>query len=346
MMTRVKGFVQEVATEQISSGQLYVPSLQNIRQAEVYDGEISEVHRDALRAGVPVVALALAETLNPAHAFEVYPTKTIDSQRSAHGVSFGRFVARAPHARKGLRTLVDVAVKPFDDAPTALNEMHGYHVLDELGVETFQPVGIFPAQHGDHFIAMSRTRRDMQSLDRDTWVVGRRVNSAATAETAERNTQTIIEIAETMAYIHANGVFHPDGQIKNWSVTADGTVGVIDTENLTQVEIGSVDAPELAWYDISKLVKSLILENQDEEDKMFGVGMLAGMAIGQVRENIQELIVAPYVDALVGMISDDNLQQYQHIENLVESVTNRFHVLEPNWPEHLVSLQQVAFEYQ
>lgn len=345
-MTRIKGFGQEVATEQIKSGQLYTPSLHKIADNEVFDGKLTEDHSRALAAGAPVVALAFADTLKPGQRFEVYPSKTIDSQRSAHGVSFGRFAVPNSSARKGYSTVLDVAVKPFKDSGTALNEMYGYHLLGGLGVETFQPVGIFPARHGNHVIGMTQTRRDMQSLDRDIWVPGRRVDSEATAEIAERNTKTVVEISQKMAFMHAYGIFHPDGQIKNWSVTTDGTVGVIDTENLIHLDIGSTDAPTLAWEDISKLVKSLILENQNEEDKMFGVGMLAGMSVGQVRENINELVLAPYIDGLIDMISDDYPEQYQHIENIIESISNRFHTMEPNWPEHLVDMQQSALTYR
>lgn len=344
-MTRVKGFGQDVVIEQIRSGDLYVPDMRSLSRAEHYYDELSESHEKALQLGVPVVATEFAGTIRPGIISDIYPEKTVDSQRSAHGVTFGRLAVRAPSARKGLRTVVDVAIKPFDDSTTALHEMNGYRVLGQLGIETFEPVGVFPAAHGDHFVAMTKTRRDMQSLDRDFWVLGRRVTSESTAETAERNRQTVVEIAHKMAYIHANGVFHPDGQIKNWSVTVDGTVGIIDTENIKQAAIGSVDAPELAWYDVSKLVKSLILENQNDEDKMFGVGMLAGMSLGQVRESIHELVVAPYIEALVELATDDDLKGYEHIENLAESISNRFHVLEPDWPDHLLGLQQVGFDF-
>lgn len=344
-MARVKSFEQDVAEVLIQSGELYIPDLRPIRQSEVFGSELNDDHEKALMHGRAVVSAEFSESLQAVQGFEVYPSKTIDSQRSAHGVSFGRFTARNPNARKGIKTLVDVAVKPFDNPYDALREVQGYEILKSLGVETFTPVGIFPAESGTHFISMTQTRRDMQSLDRDNWIVGMRVDSERSAEIVERNVRTVTEISQTMAYLHANGVFHPDGQIKNWSITTDGTVGVIDTENMTRTELGSSDALTLAWDDINKLVKSLILVQQSEEDKMFGVGMFAGMTAMQARKSIEELIVIPYIDALVDNLTDEDQLKYEHIENLAESISNTFYNREPEWPQHLTTLQETAFEY-
>src|SRR5581483_8886159 len=129
--------------------------------------------------------------------------------------------------------------------------------LAELGIETFEPVGVFPASKGEHFVVVTKKRNDLTSLDRDKWVVGRQVVDEASAEISERNNETVRGISELLGYIHSWGVYHPDGQIKNYAKTPEGEIGIIDTENLIKADLESPDATSLAWHDVEKLVKSL-----------------------------------------------------------------------------------------
>jgi hypothetical protein len=339
-MTRVKGFAQEVAEELMASGELHTPNLRRLHQPELYGDTPEDMHLRALQIGIPVVAEAFRDSLRVSSSFEAYPAKTIESRRSAHGVSFGRFLGW----RNGkLKTTLNVAIKPFDDPETALHEMYGYRTLQGLDIETFDPVAVFPASVGSHYVMMTETRKDLQSLDRDIWIPGRRVISEETAAIAERNATTVAEIAETMAFMHANGVFHPDGQIKNWAVTTEGTIGVIDTENLKQLDPGHQDSEQLAWQDITKLVKSLILETKDDGAKLYGVGMLGGMALEQVRECLQSLVVLPYAEKLMELSEGADEERRASLQKLFDGIMNNFFG-EENWPRHFIDSQHMPYE--
>jgi hypothetical protein len=287
-MTRLKGFGGQIDGSLLESGVMHEPNISNLRQAEIIDGsEPMQRHLDALTVGIPVVSLAYQGTLRPTRGFEYFPDKIIDESRSAHGVSFGRFFGGMPGTpTREATTLLSTAIKPFDNPESALREFYGYRRLGDLAVETFSPVGIFPSKSGDHFIAMTKTRRDLMSLDRAEWLVGQRVDSAESAEIAERNERTVSDVAEGFAYIHALGDYHPDGQVKNWAVTPADKIGIIDTENFRSSPLGSTDGVILAWGDIEKFTKSLVFDSRDEGGKMFGVGMFAGQPLTQVRASI------------------------------------------------------------
>jgi hypothetical protein len=331
----------------MATGQLHVPDLSRIGELHSVEQQPERLsHLDSLIVGRPVVAEAFMHAVSTTRRFEVYPDKTIEESRSAHGVGFGRFVGWLPSVRKGPAeetSLLRVAIKPFGDPETALRELHGYRRLGGLGVETFQPVGIFPAQHGDHYLGMTLTRKDLKSLDRDLWVPGRRITSEATAEIASRNARTVDDIARLTAYLNAQGIFLPDGQIKNWAVNPEGTTGAIDTENITEMPLGSPDAPQEAWECIDKLVKSLILDTKDVDAKMFGVGMLAGMSLEQVRENVEELIIIPYIEELEKLeAATTNNEERQHIQALHEGLINNFYG-DTSWPGHLTAAEHARY---
>lgn len=335
---RVKGFGQTVNYGEFQQGSLHLPDITGLPSAEVTQAVSPELHyAHALEAGRPIVSLAYSGTLTGARSFEVFPEKIVESSRSAHGVGFGRFISYLPTGRKRDDTLLSVAVKPFNDPETALREFFGYRKLGELGVETFKPVGVFPARNGDHFIGVTEARKDMMSLDRDEWVPVDRVSDARTAEINERNVRTVQDVSVGMAYIHSLGVFHPDGQIKNWSATTTGKIGIIDTENLKQVPLGHESTGLLAWHDIEKLARSLVYDSRGtDEGKMFGVGMLKGQSLVQLRHSIEHLIIAPYTDALTFMAENAGSDQdRQQMQDLFDAVIDRFYS-DDTWPSHLV----------
>lgn len=345
-MPRVKGFKGEVPQEQFLTGSLHQPDLRNLQHAEIVEEQVTPQHLDALVSGIPVVETEAHQAIIPTSNFEVYPEKTIENRRSAHGVSFGQFVGWLPTKSK-FDSLLKVAIKPFNNPEDALREFTGYRLLGNLAVESFEPVGIFPAKEGSHFISMTKTRKDLVSIDRDEWVVGRRVDSESTAEITERNTRTVQDVSRVLAYVHANGVFHPDGQVKNWAVTPEGNIGIIDTENLQKREIGHGDSSELAWQDINKLVKSLILNSKDSDAKMFGVGMLHGLPLNQLRESIEELIIFPYVEELMRLsvnAPDEVMRRHEH--NLFEGIMDHFYN-DLAWPQHYLQMQpgETAYVY-
>jgi hypothetical protein len=297
----------------------------------------------ALMSGRLVVSGGFVEEVSKAREVEPFPDKLIHSRRSAHGVTFGRMLGRSFSGRTKPSSK-SVALKPFHNLHDAVNEMEGYLKLQDLGVPTFEPIGIFPAVTGSHVIGVTVKNNNLVSLDRNEWVVGRKVDSEESMAQAERNNQQVKSISETLAYIHANGVFHPDGQIKNFATTASDKIGIIDTEQMVVGKPGDENAKDLAWQDIDKLVKSLVLYTHEDtsisssdpdEGSIFGVGMLAGLPLNTVRASIEELIVHPYLARLETMVEDAGPKIISQIEMLFDSVAGRFYEDE-TWPQHFI----------
>lgn len=292
---------------------------------------------EALMSGMPVVCEGYADLIKAVKTHEVIPDKTIERRRSAHGVSFGRLVGyKQSKRREG--TIFSIAYKPFEHVEKAVQELYGYKILQKLGVDTFDPIGIVPQEEGGA-VVITRKRDDLQSLDRDEWIVGRQPKDAREVEIAERNTVTVKEIAGVLANLHSQGVFHPDGQIKNFAVNENRQIGVIDTENLTVRDTADLDNFALAWTDIEKLTKSIIHVNDEEvngdsEDKIFGVGMLAHMNLPQLRNACLELIIEPYLECLEELIAQGGDSDYLtalgvEIQDMFEKDTK--------WPQDLVA---------
>lgn len=287
-----------------------------------------------LRLGRAVVAAAEDGVAQSFIEARVSPDKVIEERRSAHQVGFG-VMLDCERSFKGKPRKHSVAFKPFNSPEDAVKEVRGYLTLKELGVETYDPVGIFPSADKEHYVVVTQKRADLTSLDNDTWVVGRRVVDEATDEISKRNSETVKSIAAELAYIHSNGVFHPDGQIKNYAITPDGKTGIIDTENLTKIEINGHSEGDRAWYDIEKLVKSLIVNTQDQEDAtLFGVGMLHGMPLNDTRRCLEELVISPYTNALLEQLDDCDENREQYIQNIYDGVERMFS--DKNWPEHFI----------
>lgn len=297
---------------------------------------VTAEHLAALEIGRAAVVASEVCLIRESCRVDVEPTKTVERRRSAHEVGFGAFVHRTKVNRKGRSIEQAVALKPFSRPEKALHELAGYLTLGELGIETFQPVGVFPAKDGNHFVSVTKKRNDLTSLDRALWVRGRMVLDEASAETARDNNETIEGIATLLGFIHSRGVFHPDGQIKNYAKTPKGVVGIIDTENLIVSEPGNQNALENAWHDIEKLVKSLIISTQYSEDvDVFGVGMFYGLPLGSVRKSIEELIIAPYLDSLATQSESADAIARTHITGLYEGSYERF-FKDESWPDHFI----------
>jgi hypothetical protein len=290
-----------------------------------------------LEQGLPIVTEGYNEAVAAVRVCETFPDKRIVAKHSAHEVTFGRLLAhRANGKERKDRPVLSVAYKPFKSAAKAVQELQGYKVLQALGVETFDPVAVIPSEEQGSFVVVTRKRDDLMSLDRDEWVVGRQPHDLREVEIHQRNSDTVKNIAEMFAYLHSNGVFHPDGQVKNFAVTARGTVGVIDTENLHVQATDSIDMPQLAWNDLQKFVKSLIISNLEEDSEgILGVGMLANMGLPQLRASVQELIIDPYMKALEGRIEKG--ADEDQLTELAYYIHDRFQ-RDAHWPMNLVGL--------
>jgi hypothetical protein len=296
---------------------------------------IAERHEQAVIMGGAVVSHAAADHIAGARTIETDEDKRIERARSAHQVGFGSIIPKG--AERPDAGLVSVALKPFHHPEGAIREVRGYLTLQQLGVETFDPIGIFPAEHGDHHVMVSKKRNDLTSLDRDTWVVGRQVTSHESMTTVEGNNATVKAIARLLAHIHVHGVFAPDGQIKNFAKTPDGKVGLIDPENLFVCQEDPLDFGAHAWEDINKLVKSLVYYNSAETDgeeaKIFGVGMLYGLPLREVRNSIEELIVSPYLEFLLDYEAQ-SVEEEERKQSLFDTLMSQFDHSE--WPQHMI----------
>lgn len=297
---------------------------------------ITDMHLIALQAGKSAVVANQMPLLSKTAQVKIEPQKTVERARSAHEVGFGALVCRATLLPKGKRPEQAIALKPFVRAEKALHEVNCYRVLAELGVETFEPIGVFPAKKGNHYVAITKKRNNLTSLDRDKWIISRKVIDEASAEIAQRNNDTVMGISQLLAYIHLKGIYHPDGQIKNYAKTPKGVIGIIDTENLIVSHQKDPNALEYAWHDIEKLVKSLIISTQDKENvDVFGVGMLYGMNLDGLRNSIEELIIDPYLDSLSKSINSASEAEIAHINVLYEGIYNRFFSSQ-RWPSYIM----------
>lgn len=287
-----------------------------------------------LNAGRAAIVASEVSLVRNIRDVRVNLSKTVERRRSAHEVGFGMLVLR-PNI-DGKRDSYPVAFKPFSRPERALHETLGYLTLVDMGVETYSPIGVFPSKVGDHYVAVTKKRSDLISLDRDKWVIGRKVVDEATSEITQRNSQTVSDISRLLGYVHSKGVFHPDGQIKNYAKTPKGNIGIIDTERLIMNGLNHNSAAELAWIDIEKLVNSLLISTLDNSDTdVFGVGMFYGMPLRGVRRSIEDLILVPYLDSLTEQLPSSSADGATHINNLYESVCDRFYK-EDTWPAYFI----------
>ena len=307
------------------------PPLPNIRVPliEIEPGVDWSAYQYELEHNRAVVCDAYLVAVRETNRAVIIPDKTMSPAISAHGVGFG--LLEASHSS------YPVALKPFDRPANALHEVWGYQLLRQLGVETYTALGVFPAAERGRWVVVTETREDLVSLDRDEWIEGRRPKSENEVWIAERNSHTIRAIATLMAYAHSVGTFHPDGQIKNWAKTPEGRVGIIDTENLVQIDLDDESAATRAWSDVEKLVRSLIApRNQGGIETILGVGMLHGLSLRETRAAIHELIVEPYLESLVVQLGNSSPVRTQFVQHLYDGLVERFES-SPNWPEHFIS---------
>ena len=297
-MARSKG-LGNVSAESVGKGELHSVQI-DYEKTLVQNPNLTTEHlKEVLNAGYGVVSPEFAEVLRSAKKHKVYTDKMIDERHSAHQVTFGIFVGERT-TKKGNHVIgktLSAAMKPFGEPEHAVNEYLGYQVLQRLGIETFQPVGVFPSRHHNNFVVVTKTRGDIIGLELDDWVKGMQPEKPGDVETLERNKQTVKEVAKILAWTHINGVFLPDGQIKNFIATASGQVGVIDTENLKVKPIEHEDTEGLQGEDFTKLIRSFIGDPHD--GKIFSIDLFHGFSPDKLQYWTNELIIEPYTLALL-----------------------------------------------
>lgn len=301
----------------------------------MHEGQGTDKYAQMLYLGRAAITKASEEFVGQVRQTVLEPGEIVESQRSAHQVGFGYFMYRPRGIRQPLSQ--PVALKPFARAENALNEVKGYQMLADLGIETFEPVGIFPAANGEGFISVTKRREDLISLDRDRWIVGRRITDEASQEIAARNTETVQEVSKLLAKIHLNGVYHDDCQLKNFVKTPTGQIGMIDAEGVASMPLNDPAAGSRAWENVDKLVRSLVVYSGENtsDDSIFGVGVLQGMSLQDTRSGIEELVIEPYLNTLSEALDAADDSQAAHVQALFDSVDGQFYG-DRNWPSYRV----------
>ncbi len=267
-----------------------------------------------------IICEPYADRLHTAIKMEEFPGKIIDESRSAHAVGMGRIIKPRPNKKSGVGNAMSVAIKPFNDPIKAANEVWGYWQLQDLGIETFDPVGIFPDSNRLDVLVLTKKRNDFTSLDRDEWIVGGAIKNNQEAKQHQKNLEAVTDIARIMAKMHMNGLFHPDGQIKNFAVTNTGVVGVIDTENLFKIDVAQHDPSAYVINDIEKLMRSLVEKPitqsiHSDQDKLYSVGLFYGNDSKMLRGKYNDLFLQPYIEQI-----DAEVTQQPHLQNAAEQL--------------------------
>ena len=250
-----------------------------------------------------VIAEDYYHKLHMALRMEEYPGKIIDESRSAHAVGMGRILKHRRTKQNKVGNAMNVAIKPFNDIDKAANEVWGYWQLQDLGIETFDPVGIFSDPFTAEPLVLTKKRNDFTSLDRDEWIAGGSVQNDQEERQHHKNLAAVRDIARVMARMHLNGIFHPDGQIKNFAVTNTGVIGVIDTENLFQIDLTQQNPYPYAIKDIEKLMRSLVekavTQNiKTDQDKLYSVGLFHKNSNNMTRSKYHDLFLVPYTEQI------------------------------------------------
>ena len=156
------------------------------------------------------------------------------------------------------------------------------------------------------------------------------------------NLAAVRDIAKVMARMHLNGIFHPDGQIKNFAVTNTGTIGVIDTENLFQVDIIQHNPYPYVIKDIEKLMRSLVEKAvthniKTDQDKLYSVGLFYNNSNNLTRSKYHDLFLVPYTEQ-IGQEINQNPAITSVGELLFENLIEHYDSSEKeDWPQCLTS---------
>lgn len=160
---------------------------------------------------------------------------------SHHGVRFGFVqVERAD----GSVDTVHVAVKPLDSASqTAVHEQNAHLEVANRGFQTFEPLAII--KHDDTDFLVTRYREDILTRNNIAWTISPSDSDKYESEIVP----TLNFMAESLADLHAAGIFHGDAQAKNFAVSDEGGQVVIDLEDAVFVETGEELIEVFNWLD-------------------------------------------------------------------------------------------------
>lgn len=271
--------------------------------------------------------------------------KSVPTIRSAHAVGFGVLEYGKCVENQRREFVSGVALKPHLDPQTAVHELLGYEQLLNLGINTYVPIGVFPSNGGSNSVLVTEKKSSLVSLDNHFWKSLALTSSEEESYEAENNISIIKKIAVLLANLHVNGIFLPDGQIKNFALNPAGVVGAIDPENIIYKNPRDYDTSSIVISHFEKLIKSLIFKSdntldegsEQDQDKIYGVGFLSMMPSARVRSIIIDILINPYLDELdTHAIQVDSNDNYEFAEQMREEI-NEFLSHNTNWPSHIVN---------
>lgn len=156
-------------------------------------------------------------------SLDLRPAEQLGAGDSQHGVVFGDLTATVD----GDAWRHPVAIKPFKLEPEkAAHEHDALLQAQARGFETFQPLAL--AKDGDTAYLVTQYRDDVMTFDNIDWSIS--PNNAAYAADV---TPHLHFIADAMAAMHAQGIFHNDAQPKNFATTDTSKPMVMDLEDAT-----------------------------------------------------------------------------------------------------------------
>lgn len=172
----------------------------------------------------PALATAQEKGLPHLTEVELMPGAQLGAGDSHHSVIFAHVAVN-----QGDQThMVATAIKGFESKSGAAEHEHDCLVtVAERGFNTYTPVAL--ARDGDTTYLITRWQEEVSSLDNENWTISPRDK--------ERYQESVVPslhfMANTMAQLHAKGIFHGDAQPKNFARTDVGETVVFDFENTT-----------------------------------------------------------------------------------------------------------------
>lgn len=195
-----------------------------------YQGSLAEAE-DGVYISPVVLTPELQERGIEFVEVELLPGAQLGAGDSHHEVTFGRVSVRIGDEAQQ----VDVAIKPFTaDSEKAGHEHDSLLAAKQRGLDTFEPLAL--ARDGDVVYLITKKRSDIETRDNADWTI-----SPSDEERFDAHVRPeLAAIAETMAEMHAAGVFHGDAQPKNFARTDTGSTIPIDLEDAVFVDSDAV----------------------------------------------------------------------------------------------------------
>ncbi len=145
---------------------------------------------------------------------------------SAHGVFFADLQVVKRDKLGGVsRERTPVAVKRYDNPGSALVEFVNTLSVREKGIATVEPLCVVLNESQSSLV--TRAKGEIRNLDGEPW----QPFVSADADSQVLMGTRMKKMATLLADLHAQGIFHGDAQLKNFVITPDGSIELLDWES-------------------------------------------------------------------------------------------------------------------